>query len=171
MSVLFTVGYEGTDIERFVRTLNAVGVSRLADVRAVAVSRKPGFSKRRLAERLADEGIEYIHFVDLGDPKPGRDAARSGRLEKFRSIYTSHLKTEAAQVALRELIGTVQAGPTCLLCFERNPDECHRTIVAHEISGETGFDIFNLFADDPERYVRNAAKLPRLNPGESLTAA
>ena len=82
MSVLFTVGYEGTDIERFVKTLKAVGIRRLADVRAVAVSRKPGFSKRRLSDRLADEVIEYIHFVELGDPKPGRDAARSGKLPR-----------------------------------------------------------------------------------------
>lgn len=70
MSVVFTVGYEGTDIDRFVRTLKAAGVQQLADVRAVAVSRKPGFSKKKLAARLAEEGIEYLHFVALGDPKP-----------------------------------------------------------------------------------------------------
>ncbi|MDP2738930.1 MAG: DUF488 family protein, partial [Pseudorhodobacter sp.] len=66
---------------------------------------------------------------------------------------------------------TVQAAPTCLLCFERDPETCHRTIVAHEVSEMTGFDIFNLFADDPDLYVRNAAKLPRFHLGESLTAA
>jgi uncharacterized protein (DUF488 family) len=78
MTILFTVGYEATDIERFVKTLVSVGVKRLADVRAVAISRKKGFSKRKLAERLAEAGIEYVHYVDLGDPKPGREAAKSG---------------------------------------------------------------------------------------------
>ena len=145
MSVLFTVGYEGTDIDRFVRTLKAAGIRQLADVRAVAVSRKAGFSKKKLAERLADEGIHYIHFVSLGDPKPGRDAARAGEFDLFRSIYGDHIQTEDAQCALSELAETVQTAPTCLLCFERDPETCHRTIVAHEVSGKTGFDIFNLF--------------------------
>jgi len=171
MSVLFTVGYEGTDIDRFVQTLKSVGVRQLADVRAVAVSRKAGFSKKKLAERLADEGIGYVHFVSLGDPKPGRDAARAGEFDLFRSIYGKHIRTDDAQSALTELADTVQAEPTCLLCFERDPETCHRTIVAHMVSEKTGFDIFNLFADDPERYVRNAAKLPRFHLGEGLTAA
>ncbi|QYX57982.1 DUF488 domain-containing protein [Roseovarius sp. SCSIO 43702] len=171
MSVLFTVGYEGTDIDRFVRTLKAAGVRQLADVRAVPVSRKAGFSKKKLAARLAEEGIEYFHFVSLGDPKPGRDAARAGEFDLFRSIYGTHMQTEPAQDALRDLTDTVQAAPTCLLCFERDPETCHRTIVAREISEEVGFDIFNLFADDPDRYVRNAAKLPRFHSGEGATAA
>lgn len=171
MSVLFTVGYEGTDIDRFVRTLKAAGVRQLADVRAVAVSRKSGFSKKKLAERLADVGILYIHFVALGDPKPGREAARAGEYDRFRSIYGAHIRTDDAQIALAELIETAQAAPTCLLCFERDPETCHRTIIACDVSKKTGFDIFNLFADDPERYVSNAAKMPRFHPGESLTAA
>lgn len=171
MSVVFTVGYEGTDIDRFIRTLKAVGIKRLADVRAVAVSRKAGFSKTKLASRLTDEGIEYVHFVALGDPKPGREAARAGEYDLFRAIYGAHIETSAAQQALRDLVDFTQTAPTCLLCFERDPATCHRTIVAHEVIGETGFEIFNLFADDPERYVRHASKLPSFHIGEGLTAA
>jgi uncharacterized protein (DUF488 family) len=171
MSVIFTVGYEGTDIDRFIRTLKAVGIQRLADVRAVAVSRKAGFSKTKLAHRLGAEGIEYAHFVALGDPKPGREAARAGEFHRFRAIYGAHIETSAAQEALRELVHFSQSAPTCLLCFERDPGSCHRTIVAHVVIEETGFEIFNLFADDPERYVRHASKLPRFHPREGLTAA
>ncbi|MCX7890109.1 MAG: DUF488 domain-containing protein [Rhodobacteraceae bacterium] len=171
MSTIFTIGYEGTGIDRFVRTLKAVGVERLADVRAVAVSRKPGFSKGKLAARLAAEGIRYSHFIPLGDPKPGREAARAGQYDRFRAIYAEHIATSAAQRSLRELIDFLLPAPTCLLCFERDPRNCHRTIVAQEVIEETGFEVFNLFADDPERYVRYASKLPRFNPGEGLTAA
>ena len=96
MSVLFTVGYEGTDIERFVRTLKVAGVQQLVDVRAVPVSRKAGFSKKKLAARLAEEGIEYSHLVSLGDPRPGRDAARAGEFNLFRSIYEAHIRTDQA---------------------------------------------------------------------------
>lgn len=171
MSVVFTVGYEGTDIDRFIRTLKAVGIKRLADVRAVAVSRKAGFSKTKLASRLAEAGIEYAHFVALGDPKPGREAARAGEYERFRSIYRAHIETQVAKISLRDLAGFVRPAPTCLLCFERDPETCHRTIVARELFEETGFEIFNLFADDPERYVRHASKLPRFHSREGLTAA
>lgn len=171
MSVVFTIGYEGTDIDRFIRTLKAVGIERLADVRAVAVSRKAGFSKTKLASRLAEEGIEYLHFISLGDPKAGREAAKAGEFDRFRAIYGAHIKTTAAQKTLRELIDFVQFAPTCLLCFERDPSTCHRTIVAQELVEETGFEVFNLFADDPERYVRHASKLPRFHLGEGLTAA
>lgn len=171
MSVVFTIGYEGTDIERFVRTLKAARIERLADVRAVAVSRKAGFSKTKLAARLASEGIEYQHFVALGDPKPGREAARAGEYDLFRAIYGAHMATSEAQASLCNLVDFVQEGATCLLCFERDPQTCHRTIVAREVIEETGFELCNLFADDPERYVRHASKLPRFHSRESVTAA
>ncbi|HMS94452.1 MAG TPA: DUF488 domain-containing protein [Tabrizicola sp.] len=171
MSVVFTVGYEGTDIDRFIRTLKAVGIERLADVRAIAVSRKAGFSKTKLAARLAEEGIEYEHFVALGDPKPGREAARAGEYDLFRKIYGAHIETSDARECLRDLVEFTRSAPTCLLCFERDPATCHRTIVAREVTEQTSFEIFNLFADDPERYVRHSSKLPRFHPSESLTAA
>jgi uncharacterized protein (DUF488 family) len=51
MTTLYTIGYEGTDIDRFVATLKAVGVQLLADVRALPLSRKRGFSKNGAASK------------------------------------------------------------------------------------------------------------------------
>jgi uncharacterized protein (DUF488 family) len=171
MSVIYTVGYEGTDIERFVATLKTVGVHCLADVRAVPISRKKGFSKKKLAARLEEEGIQYLHFKSLGDPKPGRDAARAGQHDLFRAIYGAHLDSDNAQASLREL--TVVAGEmsTCLLCFERNPATCHRSVVAEEMSRFGGFEVFDLYGDDPERYVRNSRRMPRYHSRKSAAAA
>lgn len=171
MPVVYTIGYEGTDIDRFVATLSAVGVMRIADVRAVPISRKPGFSKKKLAERLELEGIGYTHFQALGDPKPGREAARAGQYSTFRDIYTSHLNTDDAQASLRELTATAGETPTCLLCFERDPLTCHRSIVAEEMLKRAEFEVFDLFGDDPERYVRHSYKLPRYSSGEGTAAA
>lgn len=168
MSVVYTMGYEGTDIERFIATLKAVGVSRLADVRAVALSRKKGFSKKALSARLEAEGIEYIHFIQLGDPKPGRDAAKAGMFEEFRAIYSEHLESESAKASVELLARAAGEKPTCLLCFERDPKTCHRSLVAQELSG---FETLHLFADDPDRYIRNAEKMPRYHPRESAAAA
>lgn len=171
MSVVFTVGYEATDIDRFIATLKNVGIKQVADVRAVAVSRKKGFSKTRLAERLASEGIDYLHLIDLGDPKPGREAARAGDLVGFKVIYNSHLENPAPQLALDTLENYVSTDATCLLCFERDPATCHRTVVANHMESRLGWITFHLFADEPLRYVRHADKLPRFNPCKGLTAA
>lgn len=160
MSVIFTVGYEGTDIDRFVATLKAANIMQLADVRAVALSRKKGFSKTKLALRLSEEGIEYRHFVKLGDPKPGREAARAGKFDEFRKIYGSHFSSCEAQSDLSDLKCYASESATVLLCFERDPKECHRSIVAESLSSSLGFEVFNLFAEDPNRYVKNSNKVP-----------
>jgi uncharacterized protein (DUF488 family) len=170
MGVIYTIGYEGTDVERFIETLGAVGVDLVADVRAVALSRKRGFSKKTLSARLQQASIEYLHFSDLGDPKPGREAARARRYNEFRVIYESHMGTKAAQASLRDLISVARERPTCLLCFERDPVVCHRSIVAQEMVG-SGFEIFDLYGDDPDRYVRNISRMPRYYPCEGAPPA
>lgn len=170
VSVVYTIGYEGTDIDRFVATLKAVGIKVLADVRAVAVSRKKGFSKTALRARLEDEGIAYTHLVHLGDPKPGRDAARAGRYDEFQTIYLEHLEGAEPQAALDELSEIIGESPTCLLCFERASKNCHRSIVADRLR-ISGVKVFDLYGDDPNRYVRHAAKLPRYHPREGASAA
>jgi uncharacterized protein (DUF488 family) len=170
MKTVYTIGYEGTDIEQFVQTLKIVGVKILADVRAVALSRKKGFSKNSLKARLESEGIEYLHFMALGDPKPGREAARAGKFDLFRKIYTKHLSGEVAQDSLDALMKTAESGPTCLLCFERDPIVCHRSIVAQKLS-VFGMDVFDLYGDSASRYVNFPSKLPRFNSSEGVAAA
>lgn len=169
MRTFYTIGYEGTDIERFIATLKLVGVEAVADVRAVALSRKKGFSKTALRTRLEAEGIRYIHFVELGDPKPGRDAARAGQYAKFEQIYTSHLIQPEPRAALGELGSLIAGAATCLLCFERDPKVCHRSIVATRLK-QHGMDVVDLFADSPKRYVDFPEKLARRRTGESASA-
>jgi uncharacterized protein (DUF488 family) len=160
MSTVYTIGYEGTDIDKFVATLKAVGVHTLADVRAVALSRKKGFSKTSLKTRLEAEGISYIHLVQLGDPKPGREAARAGKYDEFRRVYATHLNSPETKGVLRALEATARAASICLLCFERDPKTCHRAIVADRLKTR-GIEVVDLYGDDPGRYVRHASKLPR----------
>jgi uncharacterized protein (DUF488 family) len=170
MNTVYTIGYEGTDIERFVQTLKAVGIEVLADVRAVALSRKKGFSKTALRNTLAEAGIEYVHFNALGDPKPGREAARAGKYDLFRKIYGEHLSTLEAQAALQELEIAVQVKSTCLLCFERDPNVCHRSIVTEALR-VNGNDIFDLYGDSPARYVNFASQRSRYHSRQGAAAA
>jgi len=131
---IFTIGYEGADIGAFVALLRKAGVHTVADVRAVAVSRRKGFSKTALSEHLSQAGIGYVHFRGLGDPKPGREAARAGRMREFESIYTAHLGTADAQAQLKELAVLAEGPTVALLCYEADPKSCHRTMVAREIA-------------------------------------
>lgn len=169
MRVVYTIGYEGTDIDRLVETLKTVDVRVLADVRAVANSRKKGFSKSALRERLEAEGIAYEHFAELGDPKPGRDAARAGRYEEFRKIYNTHLSGIEPQAALNVLAEVAGSETTCLMCFERDPIDCHRSIVSDNLRIYDKV-VFNLYGDDPNRYVDYADKLPRSDLGKGASA-
>lgn len=135
---LFTIGYEGLLQPQLLDLLKAAGVTLLLDVRAVPLSRKTGFSKTVLAASLHASGIEYVHDRRLGTPKPGREAARKGRSAEMRAIFSAHMKTPAALDGLEDAVSLCQSRPTCLLCFEREPHDCHRSLVAGMINARTG---------------------------------
>ncbi|NIX78124.1 DUF488 family protein [Microvirga terricola] len=142
---VFTIGYEGADLDHFVTTLKDAGVAVLVDVRAVASSRKRGFSKFLLQDELAHHGIGYRHFIELGTPKAGREAVRAGHPERMRKIYCDEvLSTKPAQDALEEVADLAKHQPICLLCFERDPTTCHRHIIAERLA-KRGIMVTDLF--------------------------
>ena len=143
---LFTIGYEQATTGALFGALTDAKVGVVVDVRAVTSSRRPGFSKRQLAAGLDEHGIGYLHLRALGTPKEGRLAARSGnRAELFR-IYEKHLATPDARTEMDELAALATSGrPLCLLCYERDPDGCHRRRIAELIHERTGAKVENLF--------------------------
>lgn len=164
MASVSTIGYEGTSIESFIRTLQAANITHLVDVRAVPVSRKKGFSKRKLEGCLSEAGILYSSLRGLGDPKPGRDAAKAGYYDEFRRIYRAHLKSAEAQADLAEAITLAAQTNVCILCYERNPTECHRSIVAGEMKRIGGLEITHLFVEGTmprERTADRGCAYPR----------
>ncbi|MBF0613083.1 MAG: DUF488 domain-containing protein [Magnetococcales bacterium] len=128
-----TIGYEGASMEDFLATLCAKKVELLIDVRQRAISRKQGFSARALEQRLQEAGISYHHLVDLGDPKEGRDAAKAGHMDLFTRIFQQHLESQAGQDGLQQAAILVEKYPSCLLCYERDPNQCHRLLVANRL--------------------------------------
>src|SRR5215213_10025469 len=95
---LATIGYESATQADVIDRLKTAGVEVLIDVRAVAASRRAGFSKTLLAASLNEAGIGYVHLRQLGTPKPGRDAARKGHIAQMHEIYEAHLAEPAAQL-------------------------------------------------------------------------
>jgi uncharacterized protein (DUF488 family) len=143
---LLTIGYEGCTIDGVLAALKQAGVALLIDVRAVAASRKPGFSKRQLVAGLDEQGIRYVHLQGLGTPKPGRDAVRAGHPERMVAIYREHMRSDRAQAELAQATLLAQESRACLLCFERDHRQCHRRLVAEMIVAATGQPVLHLEA-------------------------
>jgi uncharacterized protein (DUF488 family) len=145
MTWIATIGYEGATVRGFLDALAEQGVELLVDVRAVAMSRRPGFAKTRLAANLDEAGIQYLHLRQLGTPADGRAAARSGRHAEMHAIFREHMTTEGAQQELHLLADLVRQGrKMCLLCFEHDPKHCHRNIVAADLQAIVPVDVVHL---------------------------
>lgn len=140
---IFTIGYEATTMAEFIAALRKAGVERVIDVRAVPLSRRPGFSKNVLAASLKDAGIDYVLLKHLGTPKPGRDAAKKGDVATLERVYETQLGLPEAQAEAAQMRALAAEKPSALVCFERNPEHCHRTLLL-AAEGE-GAEIVDLF--------------------------
>lgn len=129
MPTIWTIGYEQTTMSAFLAALQGAGVELVADVRAIAASRRPGFAKTALAANLAEAGIGYRHFRALGTPPEGRAAARALDLAKLKRVYAGQLELPEALAAGAELADLAHERRVALLCYEREPECCHRTLL------------------------------------------
>jgi uncharacterized protein (DUF488 family) len=144
MPDILTIGYEGLVSSQLVDLVVAARVQTVFDVRAIAASRKAGFSKTILAATLSAHGVDYVHDRRLGTPKAGRQAVRRGHVSEMAAIFEEHMSTEPAREALEAAAELAGENTICLLCFERSPHDCHRSIVAQMIRARTGQAIRHL---------------------------
>jgi uncharacterized protein (DUF488 family) len=133
-ATLCTVGYEGRSLDELTELLCAAGVERLIDVRELPLSRRRGFSKTALGDSLREFGIEYVHVKALGNPKPNRQRYWAGDVEGGAAVYRERLNN-GSHWALVELAESLGSNVVCLLCFERDPAECHRDVIVQELQG------------------------------------
>ena len=140
---IYTIGYEATTMADFFAALTRAGVKRVIDVRALPLSRRPGFSKSILAATLREAGIDYVHLKSLGTPKRGRDAAKKGDVVTLRAVYDDQLALPEAQAAAAQMRALAAELPSALLCYERDPCHCHRTLLL-QAEGE-GAEVVDLY--------------------------
>ena len=141
---IFTIGYEGTTVGEFVAALKGAKVERVIDVRALPLSRRPGFSKSPLRAALAEAGIDYVHLKALGTPAEGRTAARAGRHADLERIYAGQLELPEAMAQGAQMLELARERPSALLCMEREPAHCHRTLLLNAIAGDG--EVVHLYA-------------------------
>ncbi|MEX0809412.1 MAG: DUF488 domain-containing protein [Dongiaceae bacterium] len=145
-----TIGYERAKLPDFLRTLREAGVTILFDIRANAWSRRSAFAAKRLDAALAEAGIAYRHLPALGSPDPARDAARAGDAAGFERHYRAQLETGEARAALKLVAEQAARAPICLMCYERDPRDCHRRMTADALQAMTGHEPRHLFvASEP----------------------
>lgn len=141
---IFTIGYEGTTVPDFIAALKDAGVERVIDVRALPLSRRPGFSKSPLRAALDEAGIEYVHLKALGTPAEGRAAARAGRHEDLKRIYAGQLELPEAMAQFAQMLELAAEKPSALLCMEREPAHCHRTLLLAALAPSA--EVIHLYA-------------------------
>ena len=144
MMRIFTIGYEGTTVGDFLAALRSAGVSQVIDVRALPLSRRPGFSKSPLQAALEEAGIDYVHLKALGTPAAGREAARKGRHEELKRIYAGQLELPEAIAQGAQMLELAREKPSALLCYEREPAGCHRTLLLKAVAPDA--EVVDLFA-------------------------
>jgi uncharacterized protein (DUF488 family) len=154
-TTLFTIGYEKRSLEEYVALLVEAGITIVLDVRETAWSHKPGFSKNRFRDALADAGIAYIHAPWAGNPKRLRDVAKnhSECIANYRGFLTENPDV------VRELDQFVNAlsavgHAVALTCYERHPGDCHRGILAEAWGQRRGRAVEHLAASGCARMIR-----------------
>ncbi|TMJ15537.1 MAG: DUF488 domain-containing protein [Alphaproteobacteria bacterium] len=144
MKTLHTIGYEGKTQAEFLDELEAAKIELVIDVRAVAASRRPGFSKTALSNGLAERGIGYLHLRPLGTPSEGRTAARAGKTAEMRRIYAGQLETDEAALAMEQALAAAQEKSSALLCYEKDAPGCHRSMLAERMIARVPFEVRDL---------------------------
>ena len=140
---IFTIGYEGTTVPEFIDALQRAGVERVIDVRALPLSRRPGFSKSPLRAALEEVGIEYVHLKALGTPSEGRTAARAGRHADMARIYAGQLELPEAIAQSAQMLELAKEKASALLCMEREPRHCHRALLLDAVAPDA--EVVHLF--------------------------
>ena len=141
---IFTIGYEGATVAEFVAALQQAGVKRVIDVRALPLSRRPGFSKTPLRGALEEAGIDYVHLKALGTPSEGRTASRAGRHSDMARIYAGQLELPEAMVQSAQMLELAAEAPSALLCMEREPEHCHRSLLLSAVAADA--EVVHLYA-------------------------
>ena len=137
MKPIRTIGHSNHPIERFVGLLKAGGVERLVDVRSMPWSRRfPQFGRERLAKSLAEAGIAYAWEGEAlgGKPKAGGGYDALAARAEFKE-------------AIGRLIADRRDTSLCLMCAEKEPLACHRTVLVARRLAERGVPIEHLLAD------------------------
>lgn len=138
---VFTIGYEKATLQEFVHTLQREKITHLIDIRAIPWSRRSEFAQGNLSAVLEAQNISYLHIKALGNPAKTLGDTMDNH-KPYPEIFLEHLQTSQAQNALSEIRKLTVSTDICLLCYERNALQCHRSLVTAALGSH--IDVINL---------------------------
>ncbi|MCH7963954.1 MAG: DUF488 domain-containing protein [Bacteroidetes bacterium] len=138
---IFTIGYEGRSIDEFIDLLKSQKVDLLIDVRIRANSRKTGFSKTKLKDKLKENNIAYEHHKNLGTPQSLMQVMRKEGHYSME-VYGEYLDDNSEIIT--DFLSQLNKPSIGLMCYESNALQCHRSVVADRLSKITAATITHI---------------------------
>lgn len=141
---IYTIGYEGKSVEELIEILKRYEIKRLIDVRQLALSRKNGFSKSILKDKLNENHIGYQNIQELGSPRALRHQLWNDKnYDEFFKKYSEWLDSSDSETSLENLEGLAHIRATAIMCFEKDVEKCHRSIIKKRLI-QDGFKVVDL---------------------------
>ena len=142
--MIYTIGHSTHSIENFIKILKLRGITAIADVRSAPYSRfQPQFNREQLTKSLKDSGIEYV-FV--GDSIGGR-STNNDDFDNGRVVYSRLKSSENFENGLQRVIVGSDKYKLALMCSEKEPIECHRTLLVGQTLFERGIPVTHILGD------------------------
>jgi uncharacterized protein (DUF488 family) len=144
LATLYTVGHSNHPIEKFLGLLTAHDIGAVADVRSRPFSRRnPQFNKDRLAAHLAQQSIAYVFLGrELGARSDDPACYENGKVQYPRLAATASFKT-----GIDRLLAGAEKYRVALMCAEKEPLDCHRTLLVSRALEQAGISIAHILAD------------------------
>ena len=144
MTTLHTVGHSNHSIEKFIGLLTVNGITAIADVRSRPFSRRhPQFNKERLAAELARHGIVYVFLgKELGARSEDPSCYEGGKVQYPRLAATALFKA-----GIERVLEGAQKYRIALMCAEKEPLDCHRTLLVSRALEGVGASVAHILAD------------------------
>ena len=162
-TTLYTIGHSNRSFEELIALLRDNGVKALVDVRAVPNSRRhPHFSSELLRTEINHAGIQY-HWAgrQLGGARwPSPTSPHRALADDALRGYADYMDTQPFQIAAFQLINMAKRTPVIIMCAERLPQRCHRSLIADYLTLQ-GLHVFHLIDGDGKREHQLSPELRR----------
>lgn len=135
---IWTIGHSTHAIKDFIDILQSFKIETLADIRLLPGSRRyPHFNKEALEKSLAEVGIKYFHFSELGGRrKPKPDSRNTGWRNAAFKGYADYMETEGFHHGIELLKDIASKERTAYMCSEAVWWSCHRALVSDYLKVE-----------------------------------
>ncbi len=151
--IAYTIGYQGLEVDELAEAAKLAGVTLVVDTRLHPTSRRPAFRREALRRALEAHGVGYESRPTLGVPRRIRPLARS-HPSRFAAAYRGVLSRDPD--AVDATVRSIAAETVALLCFEAEPGQCHRSLLAAAITARAPI----AFVDLDGRRVEHADDHP-----------